>query len=94
MGEEKTKSSMPHSLILDNRKSLSISGVSDVDSFDEQSVVVYTSIGELTIKGKNIHINSLNIESGDLKIDGSIDSLFYSENNSSVGKGMFSKLFK
>lgn len=94
MGEEKTKLSMPHSLILDNRKSLSISGVSDVDSFDEQSITVYTAIGDLTIKGKDLHINTLNIETGDLQVNGKIDSLIYSESNQPLNKGLFSRLFR
>ena len=91
---EEIKQKIPHSLILDNRKSLSIAGVSDVDSFDEQTVVVYTSIGELTIKGEQLHINNLNLETGDLKIDGKVGSLVYSENKSPQNKGFFTKLFK
>lgn len=94
MSEEKTKSNIPHSLILDNRKSLSISGVSDVDSFDDQAVTVYTAMGDLTIKGKDLHINNLNMETGDLQVNGKIDSLIYSDNNQSLNKGLLSKLFR
>lgn len=94
MPDEKLKIKVPHSLMLDNRKILSISGVSDVDSFDEQVVTAYTEQGELTIKGTGLHINKLNIESGDLNIEGKIDSLSYSDNKSSSNGGIFSKLFK
>ncbi len=94
MSEEKLKSNIPHSLILDNRRSISVIGVSDVDSFDEQTVVAYTSIGILTIKGENLHINSLNVDTGDLSIEGKINSIYYSENQSNSGKNLFSKFFK
>lgn len=94
MPQEKLKTKMPHSLMLDNRKALSISGVSDVDSFDEQTVIAYTDQGELAIKGKGLHINKLNIDSGDLQIEGIIDSLSYSDNKSSSAGGFFSKLFR
>ena len=94
MNDEKLKNKMAHSLILDNRKSLSISGVSDVDSFDEQVVVAYIEQGELIIKGNGLHINRLNIESGDLQIEGKIDSLSYSDNKSNIKGGFLSRLFK
>lgn len=94
MSEEKSKGKMSHNLMLDNRKSLSISGVSDVDSFDEQIVVVYTDIGELTIKGKNLHINKLNIDVGEMQIEGQIDSLVYNDNKPLSEGGLFSRLFK
>ena len=65
MIEEKKTVQMPHQLILEDRRALTLSGVSDVDSFDEMTVIVYTDLGELTIKGENLHINRLNLESGD-----------------------------
>lgn len=94
MPEEKSKAKIPHSLMLDNRKNLSISGISDVDSFDEQIILAYTDLGELTIKGKSLHINKLNIDSGDLQVEGQIDSLSYSDNKPLSGGGFFSKIFK
>ena len=48
-----------HSMILENRKSLSISGITDVDSFDEKAICLYTQLGELTIQGKELHIDSM-----------------------------------
>lgn len=58
------KSGMPHNLILEDRKKLVVSGVEDVDSFDEQTVVAYTAVGELMIKGEGLHINKLSLETG------------------------------
>ena len=53
-----------HSLILKDRKEISLTGVTDVDSFDENSIVAYTDFGELTIGGSNLHISTLNTETG------------------------------
>ena len=66
MIEEKKDVKLSHNLILKERKSLNISGVLDVDSFDDNAVVAYTDLGELTIKGSNLHINKINLDSGDL----------------------------
>ena len=84
---------MPHSLILENRKSLTATGVANVDSFDEETVVAVTDIGDLTVRGSKLHIDKLNLETGELTLDGEISSVTYSENRSSGG-GMFSRLFK
>ena len=93
MTEDKKTVKIPHSLILENRKSLTATGVSNVDSFDEQTVVAYTDLGELVIKGRGLHINKLNIETGELTLAGDIVSMSYSDNQPS-GTGFFSKLFK
>ncbi|HEX3038305.1 MAG TPA: sporulation protein YabP [Oscillospiraceae bacterium] len=93
MVEEKKVSKMPHSLILENRKMLTATGVSNVDSFDEQTIVAYTDLGELVIKGRNLHINKLNIETGELTLSGDVTSMSYSDNQSS-NASFFSKMFK
>lgn len=87
------KAGMPHNLILEDRKKLVVSGVEDVDSFDEQTVVAYTAVGELMIKGEGLHINKLSLETGELTLDGEIASLTYTENRSS-NCSFFSKLFR
>ncbi len=84
---------MPHLISLSERQSLSVSGVQDVDSFDEMTVVIYTSLGELTVRGRGLHISRLNIESGDLVLDGTVDSLTYAEMHIRKG-GFFGKLFR
>lgn len=93
MAEDKRNVQMPHHMILEDRRALTISGVSDVDSFDEMMVVVYTDLGELTVKGQGLHINRLNVETGELMLEGSIDSLTYAEVHSRSG-GFFGRLFK
>ena len=93
MAEEKKNAKLPHNLILKGRKDLSISGVLDVDSFDESTVVAYTELGELTIKGQNLHINKIDLESGDLDLEGNISSLEYLEDKVAE-KGFFARLFR
>lgn len=93
MADEKKMMKVPHTLILENRKSLTATGVSDVDSFDEQTVVAYTEMGELTVKGRNLHISRLNVDTGELTLDGEILSMYYTDSQP-VGKGFFSKLFR
>ena len=93
MIEEKKDVKLSHNLILKERKSLNISGVLDVDSFDDNAVVAYTDLGELTIKGSNLHINKINLDSGDLELDGEVYSLEYAEDRPAE-RGFFSKLLR
>lgn len=92
MAEEKKTVKAPHNLILENRRSLTATGVSNVDSFDEQTIVAYTDLGELIIRGTQLKINKLNIETGELTLNGQISSLSYSESH--PAGGFFSRLFK
>ena len=82
-----------HNIILENRRLLSLSGVKDVDSFDEQTVVLLTELGELTVKGLNLHISRLDQESGEVSIDGEISDLVYSEINIEP-QGFWARLFR
>lgn len=92
MTEEKRPAKAPHSLILENRRNLTATGVSNVDSFDEQTIVAYTDLGELIIRGSKLQINKLNIETGELTLTGEITSTSYSDNK--PAGGFISKLFK
>ncbi len=93
MADEKRISSMPHNLVLEDRRMLTVSGVSDVDSFDEETVVVFTDLGELTVRGTNLHINRLSVEVGELTVEGDIAALIYSDEAPKSG-GFFSKVFR
>ncbi|MDD6620402.1 MAG: sporulation protein YabP [Eubacteriales bacterium] len=73
-----------HTLNLTNRETLSLTGISDVDSFNEEEILAVCSCGELTIKGDMLHIEELNLESGILTVSGKIVSLTYSEKFSST----------
>lgn len=92
MTEEKKPVKVPHSLIVENRRVLTATGVSNVDSFDEQTIVAYTDLGQLIIRGAQLKINKLNIETGELTLNGEIISLTYAENKQAGG--LISRLFK
>ena len=83
-------------LILENREKLSISGVLDVLSFDDQIVILETELGLLTVKGENLRINKLSLDTEEVIVDGEIYNLGYSEKNSDRKNegGLFSKIFK
>lgn len=80
-----------HLLSVENRKQIMASGVLDVDRFDEKAVVVLTNLGVLTVEGEDLHINRLNVESGEIAIEGTIDRLQYADlkEKGGVFKGLF-----
>ncbi len=80
---------VPHNLVLEDRRHLTVSGVSDVDSFDEQTVIVFTQMGELTVKGEDLHINRLSLEMGELAVEGDITALTYSDRGAKPQQGSF-----
>jgi len=93
MVQEEKRIKLPHNLILEDRKKLTVTGVSDIDNFDEQTVVAVTDMGELTVRGMDLHINKLNIDAGELLVEGDIFSIGYSDYEQKPG-GFFSKVFR
>lgn len=82
-------------LILENRGKLSISGVLDVLSFDDQVVIVETELGLLTVKGEDLRINKLSIDTSEVVIEGEIYSMNYSEKDMNKKSGsLLGKIFK
>ena len=69
---------MAHTLTMKDRKQLSLTGVEDVDCFNEQLVVLQTSLGTLTVAGAGLNISRLSLEQGELEIEGEVDALEYS----------------
>lgn len=92
MAEDKKVIKAPHNLIMENRKKLTLTGVSDIDSFDEETVIVYTELGELTIRGADLHINKIDVDMGELELEGEISSMSYTDNRPRKG-GMLSRFF-
>ncbi len=91
--EDKTISrDVPQNIIIENRSRMSVSGVSDVENFDENSVVLYTNRGLLTVRGTGLHIERLSLETGELALEGTIDGIEYSE--AEIGGGFWSRLFR
>ncbi len=94
MTDEKMLMKKPHNVILEDRKNLTITGVQDIDSFDEQMVVAFTDQGELTVRGYNLHVGKIDVESGELYVQGEIESLAYADPQPQRGGGLFGKLFR
>lgn len=84
--------SLQHNIIMEGRRILTITGVNEVDCFDMSNVVAHTSMGELTIRGNNLHISNLNVETGELNMQGEVVALFY--NAPKEKNNIFSKIFK
>ncbi len=84
-----------HKLSLESREKLYVSGVTDVDSFNDNTVIISTQLGDLVIKGNELHINSLNINDGNIAIHGHIYSCIYTENAiTKKDRNFFKSLFK
>ncbi|HHY23954.1 MAG TPA: sporulation protein YabP [Clostridiaceae bacterium] len=94
--EKKIMKSKTQNLILENRQKLSVSGIIDVESFNDECVIVDTEMGILIVHGEDLHINKLNLDSSELSIEGDIISCEYSDRDSSRSKGfgLFGKMFK
>jgi len=82
----------PHQLILEERSRLSVTGVQDVDCFDETVVILFTSLGKLVIRGRGLRVEGFSTDTGDFSLDGQIDSMVYT--NEQPKGGFFRSLFK
>lgn len=85
-----------HSVTINERKNIVITGVKKIDSFDEEEFLMETSMGHIVIKGNGLEIIKLDTYQGNVSIKGKVNSLSYMENGSKKQKeeGVFSKLFK
>lgn len=92
--EEKYKTAeLPHNVIMEGRHRVSVSGVEDVESFDEAEVIMLTTQGTLFVRGAELRIEKLSLDSGDVVLEGSVDRIEY-EDDIKPGGGFFGKLFK
>lgn len=82
-----------HSITLDSRRRLSITGVDEVESFDENAVSLSTQEGYLMVRGCDLHIEKLNLDGGELLVEGTIDSITYEEQTPRQS-GLFGRLFR
>lgn len=78
-------------LVLENRKKLSLTGVEDVSGFNEETVTAATSLGDLIIRGSKLHIEKLDLESGEVEIEGEISALQYTR--AKRDKSFFQRVF-
>ena len=84
---------LPHSLIIDGRKNISVTGVTEADNFNEEEIILYTSYGQITIKGEDLQISVLSTESGDVTASGKVNSVTYSD-RTEKHQSFLSKVFR
>ena len=92
MAADERNREMPHTVILEGREKLSISGVVDVQSFDEDQVLLETVRGMLVVRGQGLHVERLQLEAGELSVEGEVGCLEYDDSVQPRG-GFFSRLF-
>ncbi len=86
-----------HTLMLLNREHMEISGVTNVNTFDEKEIIIESRMGYLYVYGKDMHVSSLNLEDGKVSVDGHIDSLEYKTQSDTIktrGKNIMQRLLK
>lgn len=93
MTDDKTKALLPHNCILEDRRRLSVSGVNDVGNFDEETITAATEYGEMTVRGQKLHITKLSLETGELSIEGTVDSITYTDTAPKT-QSFFAKVFR
>ena len=83
----------PHTIHIDNRSRINITGVNDMESFHEQEILLQTDAGLLHIEGEGLHLSKLNLDDGQVIVEGDLISLEY-EDVAPVRSGLFSRMFK
>ena len=96
MGMEERQVQKAHKVVLNNRRSGTVTGVLDVLSFDINEILLETEQGMLMVKGTDLHVNRLSVEKGEVDLSGNIDSIAYSSVNQAgrQNENFFAKLFK
>ena len=90
---DENRSLLPHTLVIENRNKLTVTGATDIGSFSDESVIIFTDYGEITIQGNSLQVTKLSVDSGEFCAQGNIISVGYTEKmqkNSSI----FSKVSK
>ena len=83
-----------HRLTLEDRQRLTVSGVEEVESFDENGIVMHTGQGTLVVRGSGLHIEQLSVDGGQLRVEGDVDALTYESTVTRGGGGFFSRLLR
>ena len=78
---------VPHRVVLEERGSLAVSGVEEVERFDEAEIVM------ATVRGTGLHIEKLSLDGGELKVEGNVDSLTYEDEGNGERTSFFARLF-
>ena len=86
-GYEEKLPELPHKVTLDGRNRLTMTGITEVESFDESMVVLRTTRGDLIVRGQGLHLQLLSLDGGQVHVDGTVDSLTYEDGP--AGSGSF-----
>ena len=76
---------LPHKITLDSRSRLNMTGIKEVESFDEGMVVLHTTRGTLVVRGEGLHLQLLSLDGGQVLVDGTVDSLTYEDTGREAG---------
>ena len=88
---DRSSPALGHHVLLEDREQLVISGVEEVESFDESAILLTTTQGGLEIQGEGLHIEKLSLDGGDLKVEGRVNALIY-ETDGSRRSGLLARL--
>lgn len=91
--ELKPQGELHHRLEMEGRERLTVSGVEDVERFDENCIIMATCVGTLIISGEDLHIGKLSLDGGELHVDGRIDAVTYEESSQQRSASFLSRLF-
>ena len=84
-----------HSLKLRDRRIGTVTGVQDIKSFDDKEILLFTKAGKLLIKGEQLHVKQLDLEKGEVDLEGKVDSLTYlSKNTDNRDESLFRRMFR
>ena len=90
--DDRARPEMSHHIILEEREQLVVSGVEEVERFDENTILLTTAQGALEIQGEGLHIEKLSLDGGDLRVEGRVNALLYEADGGSRGGGFLSRL--
>lgn len=91
---EEKKTIKQHSIMWKDRKQGSVTGVTDVVSFDDGCVILETEQGVLTLKGKGMHVGRLSLDQGEVELEGELDSAVYSGHSPAKKGSMLKRMFR
>lgn len=91
---DESQSNIVQNVILENRKKLTLTGIKDVLSFDDEIIVVESELGLINVKGNDLKVNKISIETGDVIIEGIIKMIEYSDKDILSKQSLISKIFK
>jgi sporulation protein YabP len=90
---ERGQGSGSHRVMMENREQLCVTGVEEVESFDESTIVMVTGKGTLVVRGSDLHIEQLSLDGGELRVEGSVEALTYEDEGRERG-GLLARLFR